>query len=373
MNARVCQTTGSHIPPWFSHRTVPVRACTMSRRIIVGLIVWGFCLAWVAAPLLGQDNWGARMFDRLEVDFGAVAKGADVKQRLKLRNIYQEDIQITSAQSSCACFRAAVVDNATVIPSGKTVEIEIGINTLNYQRKRDATLTVQLYEPTKRTSAEVRIPLKAYIRVDVVCTPGACNFGNVDLGTGAKQLVKIAYAGRNDWQIQNVKSSNPHLETELKEISRGNGLVNYELMVALKPDSPAGPVRDQLTLITDDPVNQQVPLLVHGLVEADITLTPDVLAFGTLTPGQSKTMNLVVRAKKPITIEKIEREKSDESFRVRLPQDARPVHVLPITFIVPNDPGTFDELFTITIGGRSEPLTFRAQGKIISPVSTSAN
>ncbi len=347
--------------------------CRMSqwvRRMSLGIGVLGWLLAGTTAR--SQENWGSKMFDRLEVDFGAVAKGADVKQRVKIRNLYQETIQITSASSSCACFRASVVDNAMRIPSGQTAEIELTINTLNYQKKRDATLTVNLYEPSKGSPAEVRIPLKAYIRVDVVCTPGAVNFGTVDLGSGGAQVVKIAYAGRPDWRIQDVKSNHPHLATELKEVSRGNGLVNYELRVVLKPEAGLGSIRDQVTLFTDDPVNQQVPLLVQGQVEADITVTP-VLTYGELTPGQTVTKVLLLRSKKPIAIQKIEREKSDDAFRVRLPEEARPVHQLPITLIAPSESGAFDELFTITIQGRPEPVTFRAQGKIAVPVTSNAN
>ena len=133
-----------------------------------------------------------------------------------------------------------------------------------------------------------------------------------------------------------------------------------------------------MTLVTDDedPVKQQVPLLVYGQVESDITITP-VLEFGELRPGETKTKTLVVRGKRPITIEKIEREKADDAFRVRLPEDAKPVHALPITLITPDEAGPFDELFTVTIAGRSEPVTFRAQGKILAttpnPVSSSAN
>jgi hypothetical protein len=203
------------------------------------------------------------------------------------------------------------------------------------------------------------------------------NFGTVNVGAGARQSVKVAYAGRNDWKIEAVKSSNPHITAEAKELSRGGGLVNYELFVDVKPDAPAGVIRDQLTLITDDPVNQQVPLLMHGQVESDITITPLVLDFGELHPGETKTKTLVVRGRRPITIEKIEREKADEAFRVRLPSEAKPVHAVPITLITPDTNGSFDEEFTITIGGRSEPVTFRAQGKILaspaSPVTSNAN
>jgi len=344
----------------------------------VGFSVW--CGLIVGGQLLAvaQDNWGAKMFDRQTVDFGTVAKGADAKQRIKIRNVYQEAIQITSANTSCVCFRASVVDNANTIPSGQTVELEVSCNTLNYQRKRDATLIVSLYEPSKRIATEVRIPLQAYIRTDVVFSPGAINFGNLDLGSGGTQVVKIAYAGRGDWKINEVKSSHGHLSATVKELGRrdsgqGSFLVDYELTAVLKPDAPAGVLRDQLSLITDDANSPQVPLLVHGQVEADITLTPNVLAFGALTPGQSKTMILVVRAKQPITIEKIEREKTDESFRVKLPEDTKIVHTLPITLVTPTEPGDFDELFTITIAGRSEPVTFRAQGKVVPTATPSAN
>lgn len=350
---------------------VTEKAREMLRRSLVGISALSY-LVICGGLSVAQDNWGAKMFDRQTVEFGTVAKGADTKLRIKVRNVYQEAIQITSANTSCACFKATVVDGVNQIPSGQSAEIEISVNTLNYQRKRDATLTVNLYEPSKGASAEVKLPLHAYIRTDVVFSPGAVNFGSIDHGIGTKQLVKVAYAGRNDWQIRDVQSSNTHVITEIKETSRGNGLVNYDLYVELKPDAPLGALRDQLTLITNDGNSPQVPLTVYGSIEADITLVTNMLDFSELTPGESRTKPLVIRAKKPITIEKIEREKSDESFRVKLPEDARLVHSLPITLVAPNEPGAFEELFTVTIAGRVEPLTFRARGKISAPVSSSS-
>lgn len=351
---------------------VTVKASNMVRRLTIATGIW--CLVAASGIVSAQDvNWGLKMFDRQVVDFGNVAKGADAKVRIKVRNLYQETIQVTSANTSCACFKAGMVDNVTQIASNQTAELEVSVNTINYQRKRDATLIVNLLEPSKRSMAEVRIPLHAYIRTDVVFTPGAVNFGNLDLGSGAKQIVKVAYAGRNDWQIREVKSSNTHMVTSVKETGRANGLVNYELTVELKPETPVGSMRDQITLVTDDAKDPQVPLLVFGAVEADVTLTPDVLTFGTLSPGQTKTMNLVIRAKKPFTIQKIEREKGDDAFRVKLPEDAKPVHVLPITLVTPTEPGAFDEVFSINIAGRSEAITFRAQGKIVPQAAPNAN
>ena len=345
----------------------------MLRWTVVGLTLCGWAFATPSA--FSQENWGAKMLDRQTVDFGSVAKGAEARQRVKIRNIYQEVIQITNAQTSCACFKAILPDSAKQIPSGQTVELEMTINTLNYQGTRDATLTINFYEPTKRISTEVRVPLHGYIRTDVVFTPGSVNFGNVDVGLGAQQVVHVAYAGRPDWRILDVKSANPSLVGEIKETSRANGYVNYDLRVQLKSHAPAGTLRDQLTLITDDAKNPQVPLLVFGMVESEITITPETLTYGPLNPGETETKFLIVRAKRPITIEKIEREKGDDSFRMKKPDDAKIIHKLPITLVAPNQPGNFNELFTITIAGRTEPLTFHVQSQIKPPpaATSSAN
>lgn len=351
---------------------VTEKASTMSSRLSVRIGVFQALVAF-SSLAAAQENWGARMFDRQVVDFGSVAKGADVKLRLKIRNIYQETIQVRSANTSCACFHATIVDNATQIPSGKTAELELTVNTVNYQKKRDATLIVNLYEPTKGATAEVRLPLQAYIRTDVVFSPGAINFGTVDIGSGSRQMAKVAYAGRSDWHIRDVKTTNEHLAATARETSRGNGLVNYELLVELKPGAPAGTLRDQLTLVTDDAASPHVPLLVYGNVEADIIIEPNVLAFDEVVAGNTKSRPIVIRARKPITIEKIERENSDESLRVKLPGDAKTIHVIPITLVAPSEPGAFDEMLTITIAGRPEPLTVRARGKITAPAQSSAN
>ena len=77
-------------------------------------------------------------------------------------------------------------------------------------------------------------------------------------------------------------------------------------------------------------------------------------------------MSVVVRGRKPFTIEKIECDSDRECFKVRLPKDLRSVHVLPLTVTPPDQPGQFVEQFTVTVAGRSEPLTFKAEGTIVA-------
>ena len=68
-----------------------------------------------------------------------------------------------------------------------------------------------------------------------------------------------------------------HLEAEISEKSRGDGHVDYDLCVTLKPTAPPRMLRRCITLVTDDAKSPQTPVLVTARIEADITVTPDVV------------------------------------------------------------------------------------------------
>jgi hypothetical protein len=326
-------------------------------------------LALAASSARAQElNWAEKMFDKLSVDFGTVARGAECTHRLKIKNIYQETIYIRNVHTSCGC--AAARPSSDQIPSGKEVYLELSMDTTRYMRQRDSNALITLTEPTKGLSIEVRIPLKVYIRTDVVFTPGAVNFGAVDQGAGSERKISVAYAGRNDWRILEVTSPKPYLTAKAVETGRsGNGTANYDLIVTLKPDAPVGVLRDLLTLVTDDQNSPHVPLQVDGRVEAEFTVSPESIALGAVAPGSTRTYNVVVRGRRPFKIEGIECSTSLECFKVVLPSEEKLVHVLPLKFTAPEEAVEINELFTITIPGRPEPVTFKAQGKVAGATS----
>ncbi|HUG93035.1 MAG TPA: DUF1573 domain-containing protein [Planctomycetaceae bacterium] len=321
-------------------------------------------LAVLAASLAGPpaasaQGWAEKMFDKLTHDFGVVARGAEVKHRIRIRNIYSQTVHISNVRTTCGC-SAATPDQTTLAP-GETASVEIEMDTRRFMRRKDSNLIVTFDQPRY---AEVRIPVTTYIRSDVVLSPGSAGFGNVDAGSQAVKTLDIDYAGRSDWKLRDVKVDNAHLDARVVETRREAGRVSYQLTLTLKPTAPVGALAEQITLVTDDE-NPNIPVLVSARVEADITITPDAVSLGTVAPGQEKTFNVVVRGRKPFAIEKIECESADGAFKVRLPAVERPVHVLPMSFTPPTAPGKFTEEFTVTIAGRSEPLTFRAYGQIL--------
>ena len=116
-------------------------------------------------------------------------------------------------------------------------------------------------------------------------------------------------------------------------------------------------------LVTDDANNPQIPVHVEAKIEPEIVVAD--VQFGQVAPGQPKTVNVVVRGKKPFKIEKFERTKSGDSIKMKKSNDLKPVHQLTLTLTPPNEPGLFEEEFFLTISGRAEPITFKARGRIL--------
>lgn len=314
-------------------------------------------------PGTGPAN-ALKMFSETSHDFGAVARGAEVKTRIIITNPYVEDVHIASVTPSCSC-TTVNGPSKTVLHTHETAEIELSMDTRRFVHHKDAVVTVRFDMPQ---FWEVQLPVQMYVRTDVVLTPGSANFGAVDAGKGATQVIDIAYAGRSDWRIVDAKTANPHLDVKVEEKSRSAGTANYALTVTLKPSAPSGAFRGAIQLVTDDAANPVVPILAEGRIEAEFVATD--VQLGTVTAGQKKTVNAVIRGKKPFAIEKIECESQDECFAVRLTEGEKTVHLLPLTFTAPEKPGRYQEVFSVTVPGRSEPITFKATGNIVAKAAT---
>ncbi|MGQ0633321.1 MAG: DUF1573 domain-containing protein [Planctomycetaceae bacterium] len=334
---------------------------TTVQRICAGLAV----LLAASAAHAQNYRWAQDMFAKQDHDFGVVARGAEARYRIEITNLYKQTIHISGVRKTCGCTEAKV--SKETLATYEKAYLEIAMDTKKFTHEKTSTVTVMIDQPVY---AEVTIPIKAYIRTDVVLTPGGVQFGGITRGADAEQRIDVAYAGRQNWAIRNVVSKNPAVVGRVVETRRAGGRVNYDLFVTVKGAAPAGEIRELLTLMTDDAGNPQIPVLVEARVENEYSVTPELVDFGTLRPGDRKTMNVVVRGKKPFAIEKVESEKSADIFEVRLPQESRPLHVVPLTMVAPADPGSLSEEFNIRISGSDEPVVFRVSGKIAAAPAT---
>ena len=320
------------------------------------------------APCCAQE-WASKMFDTLSHDFGTVARGSKAVYRFQVKNIYEEDAHILSVRSSCGCTTPQIVK-----PSLKTFEVgEIvaEFNTISFMGQKHATITVTFDKPFY---AEVQLQVSGFIRSDVVVTPGEIKLGAVDQGQGTEKKISVVYAGRSDWQIVDVKTADPHFEVEMNEIARGAGKVQYDLAVRLTKDAPAGYLRDQLILVTNDLKAPELFVDIDGRVVSSITVSPSSLFMGVVRPGQTVKKQLVVRGKKPFKIVDVKCE--DKSFAIEPSDEAKPVHLVPVQFTAENSPGKVSrEIILMTDAGGGDELVFTAYAQVVAddPTKKSAD
>lgn len=268
------------------------------------------------------------MFTTTSHDFGTVARGAKSEFRFQFQNLYKEDVHLASIRSSCGCTTPKILTET--LKTHETGEVLATFNTDAFLGARTATLTLVIDQPFY---AEVQLNIKGYIRGDVVLNPGQVQFGTIDQGEPGETAVNLEYAGRNDWQIVDIRTANPHLEAQLQETRRGGGRVGYQVNIRLKEDAPAGYLQDQLVVVTNDRNMSRFPITVEGNVESAVSVSPSPLFIGVVEPGQEITKKLVVRAKQPFKVLNVSCD--EECFQYQQDaglEEAKALHLIPITF-----------------------------------------
>tara|TARA_B100000029_G_scaffold324251_1_gene316675 strand:- start:672 stop:1790 length:1119 start_codon:yes stop_codon:yes gene_type:complete len=331
----------------------------------------------VGSRLMASElTWAEKMFDARSHDFGVISLTSKVTHRFTVKNLYRETVHIAGVKTTCGC--SVGRPSKTTLVSGEVASIDVTMDmrrTRTQLAQKTAILTVVFDRPTQ---AEVRIPVKATVRKDLVMTPGSADFTGVEQGARSSRIMKVQYAGRGDWSIRQIEVNSPHLavraeETKRKEARRLGILskfheVHYDLVVDLKPSAPAGPLRETIVLVTDDKNSPRIPVLVEATVEAEFTISPSaagVVTLGALAPGRPKRVSVVIKGRRDFRIEKIEAETPSGAFRTRVPTSKRRVQVLPLTVTAPTGVRELRETFTVTIEDRVEPVTFEVLGQVV--------
>ena len=248
-------------------------------------------------------DWTEKAFPIKSHDFGTVAVAAKTEFTFPVYNPFSSPMHIRNVRVSCGC-TTPFVDTEYIEPN-QSGQIRARFNTDTFRGKRGATLTVVIDKPF---FTEVRLRVDGYIRSDMVFHPGSLEFAKLSQGESLTKSAKVLYAGRNDWEIVDVRSNRSWLIPRVKETSRGGGRVNYEIEVTVREDAPTGFFQDEILVMTNDRSMPRIPLRVAGQVDSALTISPQAIALGSVKPGQTITQKLIVLGRQPFRIESIRAE-----------------------------------------------------------------
>jgi hypothetical protein len=275
-------------------------------------------------------NWAEKLFHEPAHDFGPVPRGVKVRHPFVLTNSLAEPVTIVNVRASCGCTTGQAT--ASLVQPGQSATVDAEMDTRNFVGKKATVLYVTLITASGK-EGEARLGVSSTILSDIVLNPGSVDFGGVARGQtpSPSQVLTVDRVGVPNWRVERMVSACRAIDATLVETTRNGPNVGYRLTVSLKPDAPAGVVRDEIRLVTNDPETPVFPVQVSATIRGELTATPAVLILGHVSPAGGAQGRFLVRASKPFTVRTV--EGAGDGFTVSADDTTpKPVHLVTVSY-----------------------------------------
>jgi hypothetical protein len=265
------------------------------------------------------------MFEDLSKDFGSVPRGPTLQHPFRLVNKTKTTVTIANVRVSCGCVTATALKGS--LAPGEETAVVAQMDTRRFSGPKTVTIYVQFEHPAWE---EVRLWVQANSRDDVSVNPDTIAFGRSKRGGTPTSTVTVTFLGAPGSQITDVQSDSNYVQTNLKELSRQEGEVSYQVTAKVRPDTPVGKWYTDVWLQTNNPgmPRVRVPLTVE--IESALSVSPPRVQFGSVKQGSEAERRVIVRGVKDFRITEV--RGTDGVLAVRdSSRDSRPVHVLTVT------------------------------------------
>lgn len=304
-----------------------------------------------AGPTDGGD-WRTVAFPERAYDFGVVARGSRIRHAFPVVNRTNSEIRIVDWKTKCGCTDVKV--GAKVIPPGAQTTIEATIDTTKFQGFKASGLRLMIDRPVWE---EIDLNLTCVIRGDLTLAPGLFDFGVVKRSAKpAVATLTLTYAGgRSDWEITGLKTQTALIKAEAKELSRtADGAIHWRITTTLQPNAAPGFFKDEVTVVSNDPANAAFPISVAANIQSAVTVTPSIINFGTLPPGQTVTKVIHVRSTSPFAITKLTSTGKDVEPK-QAKEGPAVDHVVNLVLKAPTEPGPLNAMIDVQTDLKDEP------------------
>jgi hypothetical protein len=156
------------------------------------------------------------------------------------------------------------------------------------------------------------------------------DFGAVGKGQSPNLVLTIDRLGAPDWRIARMVTTSKSISASLQETKRSAAGVSYALTVSVRSEAPAGALRDEIRLLTNDRETPVVPVLVTALIRGEVTASPSTLSLGNVISGAAVQGRYIVRGSKPFAIASI--EGNGDGFTLAADQEKKTIHLLTLSY-----------------------------------------
>jgi hypothetical protein len=321
-----------------------------------------------AAPLShGQEatGWAAKLLRTEDGkiptghDFGTVPRGALLRHRFPMTNIYSVPLQIMTSVS-CGC--VAAEPTPKVLQPRETGYLDVTMDTTKFQTpNKRVELYVTVISPNQQYSSTTALTITGTYRMDVTLNPAQAEFGVVPRGQPAVRDVRVSYAGQLNWQIAATPNESAPFDVQVLDEARRAGRVDYRVRLTLKADAPAGTHRGELNLATNDPNNRQIPIPYDVTVQAPLTAVPDAARFGAVKADALSKRSVMIRGSRPFRITGVDGQ--GEGLTAEFAPDAKATHVLTLN-LQPAQAGALQRILTVKTDLDNSTVTVKVEAMV---------
>lgn len=232
----------------------------------------------ILAPVAGGSPTEPRIqFDGRSHDFGRVGHVL-LKEEFEFSNAGDAPLMILQVKSSCGC-TAVLVSDRKLAPGDRGI-IRAVVDPSRYTGAFAAHVDVYTDDPIEPV---VRLRLSAEVFPDVWAEPMQVYFGQVRTWEGIPTDSFTLHGAVFD-RIR-LQPSHPWIKATLLHRPGKAESSTAEVEVILSQDLPAGRLHGEVKVEVEGYANP-LTVPVVGYVEEDIAVSPHVLAFGEIRPGQ---------------------------------------------------------------------------------------
>jgi hypothetical protein len=250
-----------------------------------------------------------------------------------------------------------------MIKPKETGWVDVFMDARKFTAQKNITIFITVGDGTDYMSvAELKITANS--RTDIVFNPGSVNFGSIPTGKKATQMIEVEYAGQLEWKINEINGNDGPFETSLKELYRKPGKVGYQISVTLKEDAPAGTLRHEFFLKTNDPASKTVPVVVEAILQSALSVSPEKIPLGSdVRVGDEITRKVVVRGAKPFRVTEVDGIGESIEIVGKLPEKAAVAQSI-IFKCKPDKDGDFKKTLLIKTDLQDKPVSVVIEGKV---------
>lgn len=247
-------------------------------------------------------------------EFPVMAQRSEGKKTWTVKNVGQGDLSIEIGSYTCMCTVAELAPDpktgarrdALVLKPGETTELTVTWNTKEKVGAFEQSTSIVTSDPEVQ---QFWFRIVGEVQPAIVTDPPQLNyaFGKIPNSAPVTAPLWMASPDRPDFQITEIASSNPKsvmatvrpmTEEEMAKNPASKGKGGYLATIEVKPSEELGNFREEITLRTDHPKQEELKVMVEGRRVGPIEIVPAaslVLRDANTETGGTQTLLVSVR------------------------------------------------------------------------------